>query len=936
MESLSLIVTGEQGAEQWKALAESIQKLKNEYLGGFELLLVKPSGMNTEAFENDTLRGLAQKQQIIYIEKTGDGGEIAFIKEAAGLARFNYIAILDISAMNKSFNLSDLMLLCQKEFSENILFDLHFQNEAASDWEKAELRSAFVMPSNAARYLISALPPQAADLRSSLLYLAGQLELPVKNTPVHQVSPFDEALAEQLSRTSRKRSRRLAAKCKNSYNWFVRVPLQEVKQKPSWEFLAASGNSINRLIFATLAVILFVLMPVLSINTSISGDEDKHVIQAKAVYDFYATGGKDQSYMKDIWGPFYAYPISFDVLMHILIKTFKIDHIYEFRHIFNALLGWLAILFAGLLARRIAGWRAGIIAMLFLLITPSFLGHSYNNPKDIPFAFGYVFSLYYIFILVKEFPHFKRRTSILTALSIGVSLNVRSGGLLLIAYLGFFIGLAYLFNLKFRQIFSQEGIKIARKSIIYLFFIIISGYILGIIFWPYAIENPITGPLNALSIMTNFSVSLRQIFEGKFIWSDHVPWYYSLKYIFITVPLVVFLGLFFFMLLQPSIAKKGNRLWIFMIFFTFIFPVFWVIYQKSNVYGGWRHLLFAYTMLVVGSAVGAEAFLKLFRKKKLQYLAYIPFIGLAVNPTLHIIRNHPHEYIYYNEFIGGVDNAYGNYETDYYYHSMREACLWLKDKINSDSRLKNRKLIIATNFTPAASYYFRDMKDSDAITYVRYYDRGEYDWDYAIIANSYINPYQLRKNLFPPKNTIHTVNADDVPICAIIERKNKDDYIGTRELNEKKYDLAIATLKEAVAYDPANEVATLNLAKAYLETMKLDSSLLLINECLKVYPDYDKALNLMGITYLNKNDMNDAISVFLRITRVNPKYVSAYYNLGYVYKVLNDPNMAINYLKQAIMVNKNYTPSYYLLAEVLKSIGRNDEARQVLQLVKGN
>ena len=929
--SLSLIVTGNLNSSSWQALSESIQKLKPEYTDIFEIITEKPDSAQAAAWENESTRQLSGKDNLTYIDAASSSLE--YIQTATREAKSEYVAYLDASLMERSFNINDLLALCQKEFIPDTLLDLHFQNEELLRKKEIPMRSIFALSSAAAKYMAEAIPDNAQDFRYSLNFLFNRLDIPSKSLVIHQNSPFDESKVYTVfGKPGYFASRRL--KMKNSLNWFFTVPVRELKNKPEWRYLAAYGNSINRLIFVSLAIALFIAMPLLSLNTSISGDEDKHVFQAKSVYNYFATGGKDKSYMKDIWGPFYAYPISFDVAMHILTQVFKIDHIYEFRHVFNSWMGWLAILFAGLLAMRIASWRAGIVAMLFLFLTPSFLGHSYNNPKDIPFAFGYIFSLYYIFQMVKEFPRFRNRTIILMALSIGIALNVRSGGLLLIAYLGFFVGLAYLFSMKIKQMFSAEGIRLAKKTLLILLGIIVSGYILGIMFWPYALEHPIRGPLDALSIMTNFTVSLRQIFEGKFIWSDHVPWYYSLKYILITVPLVVFLGLFFFFMLLPRLASKGNRLWMFMIFFTFAFPVFWVIYQKSNVYGGWRHLLFAYTMLVVASAVGTEAFLRLFSKKSLRLVAAVPFVALSVSPALHIIRNHPDEYIYYNELIGGVDKAYGNYETDYYYHSVRQACLWLKDKINSDPQLKNRKIIIASNFTPAVSYYFRDMKDSVKIIYVRYYDRGEYDWDFAILANSYVNPYQLRKNLWPPKNTIHEVKVDDVPICAVVERKNKEDFYGYQELDKKQYPLAIPTLQQAVQFDPRNEAALLDLAKAYMDVGQSDTALMYIDQCLKVYPDYDKALNLMGIAYMSKNDLNTAISVFMRITKVNPKYVSAYYNLGYVYKLMNNPTLAIDYLKQAIYVNKNYTPTYYLLADILRQMGRTDEANQILQMVK--
>ena len=59
---------------------------------------------------------------------------------------------------------------------------------------------------------------------------------------------------------------------------------------------------------------------------------------------------------------------------------------YRVRHGWNACVGWLGIVFCGLLASRTGGPRAAALAMLLLSVTPPYWGHAMNNPKDVPFA----------------------------------------------------------------------------------------------------------------------------------------------------------------------------------------------------------------------------------------------------------------------------------------------------------------------------------------------------------------------------------------------------------------------------------------------------------------------------------------------------------------------------------------------------------------------
>jgi hypothetical protein len=52
-------------------------------------------------------------------------------------------------------------------------------------------------------------------------------------------------------------------------------------------------------------------------------------------------------------------------------------------------------------------------------------------------------------------------------------------------------------------------------------------------------------------------------------------------------------------------------------------------------------------------------------------------LDLAV--TMH--RLHPHEYVYFNRLIGGLGGAQGNYDTDYYGNTFKEALGGLQDHL---------------------------------------------------------------------------------------------------------------------------------------------------------------------------------------------------------------------------------------------------------------
>ena len=171
-------------------------------------------------------------------------------------------------------------------------------------------------------------------------------------------------------------------------------------------------------LFVGIAAILFFAMPMMSRSAGNSGDEDKFQIpQGRFVMDYYRTDGADSTCLQDVvylsgknqnWNLKY-YGCSFDIVTEWINETFGVEDIATTRHACNALLGWIIILFGGLIAYRIGGWRAGVFAMLLLFFSPRLLGHSFNNPKDIPFAAGVTMFIYYMMMFFRQLTPFERK-----------------------------------------------------------------------------------------------------------------------------------------------------------------------------------------------------------------------------------------------------------------------------------------------------------------------------------------------------------------------------------------------------------------------------------------------------------------------------------------------------------------------------------------------
>ena len=195
--------------------------------------------------------------------------------------------------------------------------------------------------------------------------------------------------------------------------------------------------------FTTLALLL-ALMPLLSFDFGITWDEYFHQAYGKKVLRFYTSGFTNDSAMRyfvmHLYGGFY------DLLTTLVVKALRVFHEYDVRHMVNAAFGWLAVFSAGMLARKLFNAWAGLAAVLLLVITPRFFAHCMNNPKDIPFAAMFMLSLYALSFMRERYPYVNRKNCLFMIGAIALTLNIRVGGLLLLAYAGGWLSVQMFFR----------------------------------------------------------------------------------------------------------------------------------------------------------------------------------------------------------------------------------------------------------------------------------------------------------------------------------------------------------------------------------------------------------------------------------------------------------------------------------------------------------
>lgn len=753
-------------------------------------------------------------------------------------------------------------------------------------------------------------------------------------------------------------------------NWFVKLPIRQTfcKDHKTKLSLWNGKHPLYRLLFFTLTFFALFFMPIMSFDYGITWDEPEDHEYFVKVYDYHATGGEDESCL-DMSKLINTHLIYYGPLVNLTCvvadKYISPYGLYETRHIIISLFGFLAMLFAGLLAKRIGNWKTGFFAFLFLFLTPFFFASSMNNQKDIPFAAMYIMSAYYIIQFIKQLPRPSKKTIVSLMIVVGLTLSVRIAGLLMIAYLGLFMGIYWIIYTR------KHTLKKSRKLIFrFLFQIIIISivaYIIGIILWPFALQDPIKNPYLALTQFESFSlVHIWELFEGDKTYMQDFPWYYLPKFMLITIPLFVLAGIAMAIIGLKSLSKKHGIGMILMLFFLLVFPVVYIIYKQSALYSMWRHVYFVYPIVVIIAVLGWNWLLNITKKQKaIRIMAAVILALLIIKPTIWSIRNHPYQYVYYNEIVGGVEGAYGYYETDYWCQSPREAMEWLLE----NKPITEKKTIIATNNEPlSASYYAKKVTDSVRVIWARPHEWHKKKWDYAIWTTRTLPQLCLKNGYFPPKGTIHTIDVDGIPLAAIVKRENDFLYQAEKDITKRNYKDAIKVLEKAIKYDSLEEASYRNLGLVYLMQRNYEKSEYYLRKAIEFYPpnaiayyflalqefhqkNYEEAINNIRFAHKYKINLSVGYSLLADIYFTQKKYKPAIRNyrkfmqyqgpnaimfnqIGKVYLALENPQEAIKNFKMALRYNKNMAEAYYNMGYAYSKLGDKQKSQQYLNKAK--
>src|ERR1700738_5223727 len=462
---------------------------------------------------------------------------------------------------------------------------------------------------------------------------------------------------------------------------------------------------------------IMVLGAVLTLLTfrdyGVTWDEDAHNWYGNFVLDYYVSFFTDRNALH--WRDLYNYGAIFDTAAAALNRVSPMGT-YETRHLLNALVGVLGLTGCYKLGHAAGGARVGFLATLFLLLTPNYYGQMFNNPKDIPFAVGMVWAIYYMVRMVPALPQPPLGLLAKLGVAIGMTMGVRMGGLLLLCYSGLLLAL----DGGWRIIVARRPVLLLEVAwtafLRVLLPVLLFAYPVMLVFWPWGQTDPIENPLRALAFFSHQNFPFSTLFAGRFVPASNLPWTYLPTHIALALPELMLILLLTGPILGGVVLARGETrisrkqvLVCLILAVGIVFPVAFAIAIKAVLFDGMRHFIFVLPLAAVASALVARQGLTRLRRCRYRKPIYAVIALYCIAHISVMAMLHPDQYVYYNSFVGGVAGAEQKCKLDYWANSYAEAVQGLEDYLRAEygPDFEEHEFTVAVCGPPiSAGYYF--------------------------------------------------------------------------------------------------------------------------------------------------------------------------------------------------------------------------------------
>ena len=379
------------------------------------------------------------------------------------------------------------------------------------------------------------------------------------------------------------------------------------------------------------------------------------------------------------------------------------------------------------------------IFIIFLLLVPSFTGHSLFNLKDIP----YLIQLFLInLFLINNYgeniqKEYSKKRIFTAAFLIALSVSIRINAYLFILFTFGLIFLKHISTKNVNKIFIVEGVISIFSSILILFLLSPQGWV-----------RPLQLLRETFDHQFNHGWPGSTLTNGEFVIAQEVSSTYLFDWFLARMPLFIFMGLIAFILL---VFTKKLKLTLYsqysLIFVFFVFISFPII--RPTAYDGLRHFLFVIPYLLILFTESFEHFLNRKNYFSMLYVLVIVFYSVFTQYGLG-----PYRYVYFNETVNLSDAAYycdesidgcGNWPTDYWGYKGKEVAEYINT--NFEEKFSQDKLMVCKPKHTVEPYLDKeiklttidDLKAGDTVFIVTY-QRPRYMED-----SCYFNNYKITR-----------------------------------------------------------------------------------------------------------------------------------------------------------------------------------------------
>jgi tetratricopeptide (TPR) repeat protein len=416
--------------------------------------------------------------------------------------------------------------------------------------------------------------------------------------------------------------------------------------------------------------------------------------------------------------------------------------------------------------------------------------------------------------------------------------------------------------------------------------------------------SPLTRPFQALTVFSKFPIAFVNFFEGSYVKSTEIPWYYASKWLLLTLPEFVLVGLFagiIFVVRHISTPPQKRRLQIGLLIFSTLFPLLYVALTGAALYDAMRHVLFTMPPLIITSALGVGLLWQSSSRNTRYALGGLTGI-LMVWTCFQMIGLHPNQYVYFNRLLaGGLSKASARYDTDYLDNSYKLGVRWVEKNLSSAQPIR---LASGTSTTP---YLLEPGRFVD--------EENPFNADIYLVSR-HLNQHQAL-----PGEVLRRIVADGVPLLYIIrpDAAFDDDPLFTHlsnpynglisgDLYERanRPEQALAAYQTVLKHDPKLAVAHAAIGRI----LALQGH---TQDAIKAYQMaiFHKATDAtiftsMGDCYVQAGDHPAAIEAYQKALQVRPYYLKALRTLARSYSATSQHGLAIETARKTLFIDPTF------------------------------